>query len=341
MIITRTPLRISFAGGGSDLPAFFADEPGHVVSATIDKYVYISVNPHYGGGVRVSYARTENVDRASEVEHPIVRACLAHAGIRRGVEIVSVADVPSGTGLGSSSAFTVGLLAALAAYQGEFMTADLLAHTAYQIERGAGGQVGKQDQYAAAFGGLRAYTFHPDGAVAVETLTPHPEVLHDFESRLLLLDTGLRRGASALLADQAAAMRDSRRRATVRAMANLAGAFRDALHTGRLGECGDILDAAWRLKRNVTNGIAGDMIDRAYATAKQHGAQGGKLCGAGGGGFLLIYASPERHATIIKATGLRHLPIRLAPHGATVIYADTPKIPSAIRRTSEPSARIS
>lgn len=322
MIITRTPLRVSFVGGGSDLPAFYREEPGCVVSAAIDKYVYLSVNAHYGGGVRISYSRTENVADARAVDHPLVRAALDRAGIRRGIEIVSVADVPAGTGLGSSSSFTVGLLAALSAYNGEFITTDALAAQACRIEiHDCRAPIGKQDQYAAAFGGLRCYTFHPDERVSIEALAPPAEVMQAFERRLLLLAIGEPRAANGVLARQAASLCDSRERASVRAMANLAGAFRDALLAGRLDELGSILDGAWRLKRaraGVTNGA----IDDAYTRARALGAQGGKLCGAGGSGFLLLYAPEDRHEAIVKALGLRPLPIRIAPQGSAVVYAD-------------------
>lgn len=322
MIITRTPLRISFAGGGSDLPAFWQEEPGHVVSMTIDKYVYITVNTKYDGAVRVSYSKTENVTSAAEVEHPLVRACLDFVRIRQGIEIVSVADIPAGTGLGSSSAFTVGLLSALYARLGQFRPADVLAHEACQVEINRCAQpIGKQDQYAAALGGLRSYTFHPDGGVSSEAIALDTGMRRTLHDHLLLLDTGRRRDASAILARQSASLQDSRARANTRAMANLAQTFSDALHCGHIHECGDILDAAWALKRTVAGGITDDQIDAWYAAAKKAGALGGKVCGAGGGGFLLLLAPPERHSAITQALRLRAVPIRLVDHGVQVIYA--------------------
>lgn len=321
MIITRTPMRISFAGGGSDLPAFYQDEPGHVISATINKYIYITVTPKYDGAVRVSYSKTENVATAREVEHPLVRACLDMAGVRGGVEIVSVADIPAGTGLGSSSAFTVGLLAALYAHEHEFRPTDVLAHDACQVEIGiCNAPIGKQDQYAAAHGGLRAYTFHPDGRVSTEAIALHVETRAALHDHLLLLDTGTRRDAGAILAGQSAAMCDSRARANVRTMANLAQTFSDALRCGRIAECGDILDVAWALKRAL--GTSNERIDAWYSAARKAGALGGKVCGAGGGGFLLFLAPPDQHAAITRALGLRAVPIRLVDHGVQVIYAD-------------------
>lgn len=322
MIITRTPLRISFVGGGSDQAAFYADEPGMVVSATIDKYIYLTVNRKYDGAVRVSYSRTENVSRASEVEHPLVRACLQMANVRSGIEITSIADVPAGTGLGSSSAFTVGLLHALYASQGEFHSADALAHDACHAEIGmCRAPIGKQDQYAAAFGGLRAYTFHPDQRVSSEVLALPADACDTFQRRLLLLDTGLRRDAGTILAGQQADLRDSRKRANVRALVNLAHAFRDHLLAGQFDQCGEVLDTAWQLKRHLA-GVSSEQIDRYYAAAKQAGAIGGKVCGAGGGGMLLFYAPEERHIDIARATGLRCIPFNFTHEGARVIYAD-------------------
>lgn len=318
MIITRTPLRISFAGGGSDLPSFFREEPGCVVSATIDKYIYLTASRKYDGAVRVSYSRTENVARARDLEHPLVRAALQLANIRSGIEVVSIGDVPAGTGLGSSSALTVGLLNALYSLQGEFHTADSLAHSACRVEIDmCHAPIGKQDQYAAAFGGLRCYSFYPDGAVSVEAL---PVAVEEFGAHLLLVDTGRCRDANGILAAQQDAMSDGRRRGDVRAMANLARGFRDALLTGDLPECGHILDAAWRLKRNVASGITSDAVDGYYAAALKAGAWGGKLCGAGGGGFLLFMAPPDRHDDIRRALGLRALAFRLVAHGSMVIH---------------------
>lgn len=320
MITTRTPLRISLAGGGSDLPAFYVEEAGRVVSMTIDKYVYLTVNPKYDGSVRISYSQTENVAHASEVEHPLVRECLNLVGISKGIEIVSVADVPHGTGLGSSSAFTVGLLAALSAYLGEFRPADVLAHDACQVEIARCGQpIGKQDQYAAAHGGLRMYIFYPGGGVSSQTIPLHQEVRDAFLAHLLLLDTGLRRAAGSILAHQSAAMDDRRKRANVRAMANMAQALHDALLAGHIQECGEIMDGGWALKRAL--GTSTETIDAWYAAAKRCGAWGGKLCGAGAGGFLLLLAEPERHAHIVNTLGLRAVPFSLVHQGAQVVYA--------------------
>jgi len=330
MIITRTPLRISFVGGGSDLPEFFKREPGFVVSATINKYIYISVQKHYEDTVRVSYSKTEEVNHARDLEHPLIRNALRGlmVNINKGIEIVSMAEVPSGTGLGSSSAFAVGLMNALYAYRGHFATKEQLAHDACRLEiTMAESPIGMQDQYAAAYGGLRGYTFHPPGDnyswpyVSTEKLPIHSDILSMFQSRLLLFDTGIRRDANAILREQSQNMHDSRKRADVRAMVNMAISFRDNLVAGNLDTCGDILDGAWRLKRNLASGVASDVFDEAYRKAKLAGARGGKICGAGGGGFLLIYADPDDHGEIKHTVGLRHVPIQLEPMGSIVIHS--------------------
>lgn len=322
MIITRTPLRISFAGGGSDQAAFYREEPGCVVSATIDKYIYLTVDEHYDKALRVSYSVTEHAEKAAQIEHPLVRACLQMANIRSGVEITSHANVPSGTGLGSSSAFTVGLLRALYAYQGEFHTADSIAHDACHVEiEMCHAPIGKQDQYAAAFGGLRSYTFQPDNLVSVEQIAIPTDALDLFQSRLLLLDTGIRRNANTILSGQQSDMRDSRKRANVRTMVNLALAFKDSLQAGRFDECGEILHSAWQLKRHFS-GASNEQIDAWYDAARKAGAIGGKVCGAGGGGMLLFYANEEKHAEIVRSLGLRRIPFQFSRQGSAVIYAD-------------------
>lgn len=321
MIITRTPLRISFVGGGSDQAAFFADEPGMVVSATIDKYIYLTFNRKYDGNVRVSYSKTENVSRSSELEHGIVRNALQLANWRYGIEITSGADIPSGTGLGSSSAFTVGLLAGLFAYQGEYHSAAGLADSACQVEIGmCHAPIGKQDQYAAAFGGLRSYTFHAD-RVDTEAIALPADALHQFQRHLLLLDTGIRRDANVILAGQQTDLRSSQKRENVRTIVHLARQFRTAVVSGSFDMCGMILNEAWWYKRRMS-GATNEHIDRWYEQAKHAGAIGGKVCGAGGGGMMLFYAPEERHLDIMRATGLSRIPFTFTHQGATVIYAD-------------------
>ncbi len=314
MILTRTPLRISFCGGGSDLPAFYEHEDGATIGAAMQRYVYVAVKPEFTGRVLAHYRATEDVATVAELKHDRMRACLLRAGIQDSIEVTSMADVPGSTGLGSSSAFTVGLLHALGLTEHALECAAL----ACQIEMDdLGYPIGQQDQYLTALGGLRFLQFHKDGSVEVDDVTAPP----DFADHLLLLATPTTHDASAILAHQSAAMLSEHKRAAVRAMVEGAYAFRAALEAGDLRGCGGILDRAWHLKRSLCAGITTPAIDRWYERACAVGAWGGKLCGAGGGGFLLVMAPPERHAAIAQETGLRGLPVAFDTEGTRVLWA--------------------
>ena len=324
MIISRTPLRVSFFGGGSDLPAYYRRHGGAVLSTTIDKSVYVTVSRKFDAAVRVSYSRTEEVARAADVEHPLVREALGLLGIEGGIEITSVADIPArGTGLGSSSAFTVGLLNALHAYQGRHAPAARLAEEACHIEiERCGEPIGKQDQYAAAFGGFNFIRFHPDDRVEVTRLVCPADVTEELQRRLLFFYTGVTRSASALLGEQSAAVaRPGAAASATSELTCLAGQAFEALCEGDLEPLGPMLDTAWRLKKGLAAGVSNDLVDQAYAAAIGAGAEGGKLLGAGGGGFLMFLAPPARHNAIRAALGaLRETPLRFAPHGSSIIF---------------------
>lgn len=311
MILTRTPLRISFVGGGSDRPSFYAEEPGACVVAAIDKYVYVAVNPKYDGSIRAAYSVTENVNSVDELQHELIREALKEAMVLDGgIEIHSIADIPGGTGLGSSSAFTVGLLAGLYTMNKiEWYGPQWLAHDACRIEIDrCGHPIGKQDQYAAAYGGLNLYGFAAQGV----TVTPIECDLAELSAHCLLLDTGLARqgDAGAVLAGQ------QQDRDDVRELAHLAGEFVRWLERGSYVCCGDVMHSAWSIKRR----FVGERYDYMYRTARAAGAWGGKLCGAGGGGFLLFLAPPERHQAITQALGLRHVLIRVGVAGSSIVY---------------------
>jgi len=324
MIISRTPLRVSFFGGGSDLPAFYRRHGGAVLSTAIDKSVYVTVSRKFDDAVRVSYSRTEEVAHASDVEHPLVREALALLQIEGGIEITSVADIPArGTGLGSSSSFTVGLLNALHAYQGRHAAADRLAEEScvIEIER-CGEPIGKQDQYAAAFGGFNLIRFEPDGAVQVTKVVCAPDTTAELQRRLLFFYTGVTRSASGLLAEQSANVgRAGAAESATRELASLAGEAFEAICAGDLQPIGAMLDASWRLKRGLASGVSTGLVDDAYAAAMAAGAEGGKLLGAGGGGFLMFLAPAERHDRIRVALGaLRETPFRFAGQGSKIIF---------------------
>lgn len=324
MIISRTPLRVSFLGGGSDLPSYYRQHGGAVLSTAIDQSVYITVSRKFDDSVRVSYSRTEEVAHASEVEHPLVRESLALLGIEGGVEITSVADIPAkGTGLGSSSSFTVGLLNALHAFRGCHAPAARLAEESCHIEiERCSEPIGKQDQYAAAFGGFNFIRFYPDDSVEVKKVICPAAVLADLQSRLLFFYTGLTRSASTLLRQQSLEMAAPGAKADAMGeMVQLAESAYDDLCAGNIDSLGRLLRDAWEIKKQMTSGITNSLIDEAYQSAIDAGAEGGKLLGAGGGGFLLFFAPPKRHNAIRSALrGLRETPFRFAPQGSSIIF---------------------
>lgn len=304
MIITRTPLRISFVGGGSDLPSFYREEPGACVSATIDKYVYVTVSPKFDGSIRAAYLQTENVETLDELQHDLIRETLRLRGPHQGVEIHSIADIPGRTGLGSSSAFTVGLIKALTPH----LDARVLADTACAIEiEMCKHQIGKQDQYAAAFGGVNLLRFREDGYVEQQHIACDTKALSD---HLLLLYTGqVRQGEAG----------EQRKpdHGDIQQLSRLARLFAKHLNDGDLLKCGPVMDFAWEIKRRSAGT---PQIDAWYEQARSAGAWGGKLCGAGGGGFLAFLAPPERHVAIVQATGLRAVPVRLGVGGSEVLW---------------------
>ena len=322
MIISKTPLRMSFVGGGSDMPGFYREHPGAVLSTAIDKYVYVTANKKFDDGIRVSYSKTEEVDAVSKVEHRIVRAVLEDLEIDGGIEITTVAEIPSrGSGLGGSSSFTVGLLNALSAFKGKHMSrAELGAKSCeVEIER-CGEPIGKQDQYAAAFGGLSVITFQPDDSVQVSPVIMSPETREGLERNLMVFYTGLTRSASSVLAEQAAnteTQRDKKR--TLRKMVDLVYVLRDELQAGRLESFGEILHENWLLKKSLASGVTNTLIDDAYEAAMGAGATGGKILGAGAGGFLLFYAPEDKHAAVEEALGdLRRIPMKFEPLGSQI-----------------------
>ena len=321
MIISRTPFRISFAGGGTDLAAFYRSEAGAVTSATIDKYMFITINKRFDSTLRVSYSKTEIVETVDQLQHGIVREALKMTGLTQGREITSIADLPAGTGMGSSSAFTVGLLNALHAYAGCYASAEQLAAEACRIEIDILGEpIGKQDQYASAYGGLNHIRFNPDETVFVDPVIGASQVREELGANLLLFYTGVTRAAGDVLSKQ----KDNTagKLEVLRRMRDISKEMATMLQSGRrLNAFGELLHEAWLLKRTVTSGITNPDIDRWYETALKAGALGGKLLGAGGGGFLLFYVERQNQPRVREQLAeLRELPFRLEPQGAKIIY---------------------
>jgi D-glycero-alpha-D-manno-heptose-7-phosphate kinase len=324
MIISKTPLRMSFVGGGSDLPSFYREFGGAVLSTAIDKHIYITVNKRFDDSYRVSYSRTEEVPSIDEVQHPLARECLKLTACTDGIEVTSIADIPArGTGLGSSSSFVVGLLHALHAYAGRYVSAGQLAEEACRIEiEKCGEPIGKQDQYAAAFGGLNVIRFHPDDHVDVEPVICRPGVLAELQSQFLTFYTGATRSASALLAKQSQDVAaDQEKQRCLKRMVALVDDTRHALQAGKLEEFGALLDENWRLKASLTSGISNEQVDRWYRLAREAGAWGGKLLGAGEGGFLLVQAPLDRHEAVKRALAdIRHVPLGFERSGSQIIF---------------------
>lgn len=322
MIATRTPFRISFVGGGSDLKAFYSRHPGCVLSTTINKYMYIFVHPFFDQQIQIKYSRTELVSRIEDIQHPIVKEALSRFQIR-GIDLNSIADIPAGTGLGSSCSFTVGLLHALYAYTGKYPSKETLAREACEIEVDKLREpIGKQDQYSASYGGLNVITFYPDESVNVEPVIMPVQKLREFERNLLFFYTGISRPARNILSAQRNnTMQDQSTFGTLVKMARLAQNMREALSRGNLRDVGGILDENWILKRTLAGNISESRIDAYYETGKKHGALGGKLLGAGGGGFLMFYCEKERQDEVARALGhLRQFNFGFDLFGTKVIY---------------------
>jgi len=322
MIISKTPLRVSFVGGGTDLGEFCDAHGGAVVSSAIDKWIHVVVAPRFEGDLRVSYSKTEIVSTANEIQHELVREALRLTGLPRGLDLVTLADVPSqGTGLGSSSAVTVGLLNALYAYQGVFRSPADLAEEASQIEIDVLGKpIGRQDQYATAYGGFNFIEFMPNkGGVRVESIVCPAQTLERLHRSLMLFYTGRQRAASDVLSGQRDAIVEGSATTALLGMRDLAYEMRETLGRGDVESVGSLLDRNWELKRSLVTGLSDMQVDEWYRQAREAGASGGKLLGAGAGGFLLIMAPPTQQAKVRAALGeLREVPFHFAARGTQI-----------------------
>lgn len=320
MIITQTPLRVGLVGGGTDLPAFYREHGGRVLNAAIDKYVYVIVKQRFDEDIYINYSKKEIVSRVEDIEHDLAREALHMAGIRKGVEITTLADIPSaGSGLGSSSAVTVGLLQALMTYQGRQVSSEELAEKACSIELDRCRKpIGKQDQYAAAIGGICDLRFGPGDGVSVGRIRLNPRDHRELQDSLLLFYTGITRSADGILQEQTANV--SSRVEELCFLRDLAGEAADGLRAGDTHAVGIALARSWQAKRTLATGVTNPNLDDTVNAALDAGAVGAKVAGAGGGGFVLVVCPPARQSAVRTALdGMVELPIKIDPHGSRVI----------------------
>jgi len=321
MIITKTPFRISFCGGGSDLPDFYRLHGGCVLSTSINKYMYISLHPYfYPNQIALKYSENEIVDDVKNIRHSIFRQVLTDENIQ-GVEIVSTADVPSGTGLGSSSTFTVGLLHTLNCYRGKYASKAELAKEACEVEiEKLGNPIGKQDQYAAAYGGLNFISFHKDDTVSVEPVVCMRETIQQLQENLVMFYTGIKHNANEILAEQKKKTTEADKIKNLLVMCDLAREMKRSLQQNKIEDFGNILHENWLLKRQLASKVSNSGIDDIYATAMKNGAMGGKLLGAGGGGFMLFYCEKDKQKRLEAALGLERFDFAFERDGSSVVY---------------------
>lgn len=322
MIITRTPFRASFVGGGSDIRDFYTKNGyGAVVSSTIRKYMYIIIHPYFHDKIRIKYSKTEDVKDIDEIEHPIVRECIKKVQIGRGIEIASFADVPAGTGLGSSSAFTVGLLNALYAYKGKIVSKEKLAAEACEIEIDILGEpIGKQDQYASAYGNINYIRFNSDETVDVCPIYLADSSRREIENHLCLYYLGGNRKSSDILYEQKKNICQEEGFQNLKKIVMLAEELKDILQEGNINLMGDLLHREWLLKKKLAPRISNEIIDKFYEEALNNGALGGKVLGAGESGFMLLYA--KDHRILEKILGCRMLPFGLDKEGTKIIFLE-------------------
>jgi len=325
MIVTRTPFRIPLGGGGTDLPSYYSCYGGFVVSAAINRYVYIMVNRRFEDSVRVSYSQTEIAEDVEQIQHPIVRETLKFTGLERNLEIVSMADLPANAGLGSSCAFTVGLLNGLHAFKREQRSSEELADEACYIEMERLGEpIGKQDQYVASFGGIICLDIDREGGVRVSPVKVPEDALQELESSVALFYTGIKRSASEVLSHQSQATSngDGRVVEALHLIKDIGAEIKVALERGDLVRFGWLLDEHWRAKKNLSDRVSSEQLDRWYAVGKANGALGGKVMGAGGGGFLMFLCQNGCKARLrqaMAAEGLKELRFGVDFEGSKVL----------------------
>jgi D-glycero-alpha-D-manno-heptose-7-phosphate kinase len=320
MIIVKTPLRVSFFGGGTDFPTFFRSEGGCVLTSAIDKYIFVTIKQRFDPKLRIGYTQTEMVGSVAEVKHELVREALRKTGICHGVEISTMGDIPSASGLGSSSTVTVGALHAMYSFRGEMVSAERLAQEACEIEIDILGKpIGIQDQYIAAYGGLRFLEFTPSGEVLNCKVELDPAVRRRLNERLLLFFTGITRQSQNILAEQQANIQQ--RLVVLRQMKQMTHLALVELQNGNVDVFGHLLHESWQLKKQLASKVSNGVLDEMYAAARRAGAIGGKITGAGGGGFLLLYCPYEKQEAVrIALKEFQEFPFQLAQEGTKVIF---------------------
>lgn len=324
MIITKTPFRISFVGGGSDLEAFYSQHPGAVLSTSINQYMYISSHKYFDEDqIRVKYSQTETVTNIADLKHPILKSVLQRFKLN-GIEISSIADIPGGTGMGSSSSFTVGLLHNLYTSIGKEVSKKELAEEACHIEIDLLKEpIGKQDQYAATYGGMNVIRFEKNGNTIVDPVKISPNLLEELEDNLLMFYLGSQRKASDILTEQKKNTSTADKTQSLIKMVNLVDDLKNSLEAGSLHDMGSILHENWILKQQLASAITNPDINNCYETALKNGALGGKLLGAGGGGFMLFYCKKDQQSQLINALSkLRRFHFSFENKGSTIIYSD-------------------
>ncbi len=323
MIIAKTPFRLSFCGGGSDLRDFYKQDYGAVLSSSIDKYMHIIIHDYFHDKIRIKYSKVEDVEKVEDIKHPLVRECLKKVEIETGIEIASLADVPAGTGLGSSSSFTVCLLHALYTFKGVPVSKEKLAADACEIEIEVLKEpIGKQDQYAASYGGLNFIRFNKDESVDLEPLIVKKDVQKELKKYLLMFYFGNERQASDILFEQKSGIKDKNKYGSIKELVKLAEDIRSSLLEGQIEKIGGLLNLGWQLKKGLASNISNPKIDDYYRRGLKAGATGGKILGAGGGGFFLFFCPPQYQDDLRKELKLRELKFNLENEGSKIIYTD-------------------
>ncbi len=324
MIITRTPVRISLGGGGTDLASYYSKYGGFLIAAAIDKHIFVTVNKRFEESIRISYSKTEIVDKIEDIRHPIVKEGLRLLGYDGSLEITTIADVPANIGLGTSSSFAVGLLNALHTYKRESITMKALAEEACKIEIDILKEpIGKQDQYMAVFGGIICLTFSKNGEVTVTPLNISPDTIEELERHIMLFYTGIRRHTADVLSqqDKASEKEDRKVIESLHKIKEIGEEIKVALESGNVHRFGELLDVHWQTKKTLSNKVSRPEIDRWYALARQNGALGGKIMGAGGGGFFMFYVQGNKNKLrqVMRGEGLREMRFKFDLEGSKVL----------------------